>query len=250
MKKPVIGISSSYKYQKSTNEQSGNPLQEVHSLADEYVTAVIRAGGIPVIVPILDDLDIIRGILENVDGLILSGGEDIDPKYYKKRAVSEVSLIIPKRDKQDLFCAKYMVENTDKPLLGICRGAQVMNVALGGTLYQHLPASGFEQHSLINYPACEVSHYIQIEEDSLLYRITKSNIIGVNSYHHQAVETVAPSLRVVATSVEDNLCEAIELKDSSPNRFVLGVQWHPEKMACQAKVQQEIINAFVNSCKQ
>lgn len=121
MKKPIIGISSSYKYQKATDEQSGNPLQEVHSLADEYVIAVIRAGGIPVIIPIIDDLEIVKEMLDNVDGLILSGGEDIDPKYYKKRAVSEVSLIIPKRDKQDLFCAKYIVENTDKPLLGICR---------------------------------------------------------------------------------------------------------------------------------
>lgn len=188
-------------------------------------------------------------MLDNVDGLILSGGEDIDPKYYNKRAIAEVGLIIPKRDKQDLFCARYMIEKTNKPLLGICRGAQVMNVALGGTLYQHLPSSGFEHHSMINYPSFEVSHYVQIQEDSLLYSITKTNVIGVNSYHHQAVETVAPSLRVVATSVEDNLCEAIELKGANSKRFVLGVQWHPEKMACQIKVHQEIINAFVNSCK-
>lgn len=249
MKKPVIGISSSYKYQKSTNERSGNPLQEVHSLADEYVTAVIRAGGIPIIVPIIDDLEIVKEMLDNVDGFILSGGEDLDPKHYNKRAIAEVGLIIPKRDKQDLFCARYMIEKTDKPILGICRGAQVMNVALGGTLYQHLPESGFEEHEMINYPAHEVSHYVQIQEDSLLYNIAKTKIIGVNSYHHQAVETVAPSLKIVATSVEDNLCEAIELKDANSKRFVLGVQWHLEKMACQVKVQQEIINAFVNSCK-
>lgn len=249
--KPVIGVTCSYSYD-GTNPYKqglGVPGQEWHMIADDYISAIIRADGIPFIIPTIEDLGIVRKMLDKVDGLLMTGGNDIDPKYYNQRAIPEIGSIVPKRDKQDLYSAKYIIEETNKPFLGICRGLQVMNVALGGTLYQHLPANGFQSHSLLMFPRYERSHDVNIKEDSLLYKITKVKKLEVNSFHHQAADNIASSFKVVAVSEEDNVCEALELKDNNTDRFVLGVQWHPEMMSFNVKTQQNIINEFVNNCK-
>lgn len=247
--KPIIGITANYSYDGTgeCEDGIGTQGQEWQLLADDYICAICRAGGLPMILPIMDDMEDVKQMLMGVDGVLFSGGHDVQPSYFHELPTGKCGGMVPRRDFQEDFMVKYLLSETSKPVLGICRGTQIVNASLGGTLYQHLPDAGFNIHTLVQYPRNAESHNVLIESDSILADVTGTKCLGVNSFHHMAVKKVASCLRTVAKS-EDGVIEALELKDPD-RRFFLCVQWHPEMMSATNAVQQGIISAFVESCK-
>ncbi len=250
---PIIGITANYSFDGSGEyaEGIGAKEQDWQLLADDYVTCVVRAGGIPLILPVIRegrDRTVTRRLLELADGVLFSGGSDVDPMRFGQKSAGRTGAVVPERDEQELFLARTVLEETDRPVLGICRGIQILNVALGGTLLQHVPDGGFTSHSLGMYPRQIPSHRVRIEGDSLLGKLTGTECLPVNSLHHMAVDVPAPTLRVTARS-EDGVIEAVELKENPGGRFFLGVQWHPEMMAFADPVQQGLISAFVQAAR-
>ena len=211
-KRPVIGITGNYTDTNCT-------------LAEGYYQSVLLAGGIPLIIPPYEEVENLGELLDRVDGLLLSGGGDINPLLLGEEPVMELHSINHKRDMQELLLAR-LAADRQIPILGICRGIQVLNAALGGELYQdiHTQMEGkrikHDQKLNRSYP----SHTVTIEEGSMLFSIFKQMSLPVNSFHHQAVKAPAPGLRVSATSV-DGVIEAVE---SAEHKSIIGVQWHPE----------------------
>ena len=248
--RPIIGITANYMFHGAAEYQEGigAPDQAWQKLADDYVTAVERAGGLPLILPIVSGEDTAKELLERVDGVLFSGGSDIDPLLFGETTTGKTGNIIPERDRQEMFMLRYLLDHTRKPILGVCRGIQLMNAALGGTLIQHIPDEGFASHSLSMYPRQSPSHDVNVAPGSLLYGITGQSALAVNSFHHMAVKQCAPRLTVTGRAV-DGVIEAVELAENPDGRFFLGVQWHPEMMAGAAPVQQAILTAFVERCK-
>jgi gamma-glutamyl-gamma-aminobutyrate hydrolase PuuD len=195
-------------------------------LYTSYIAALEYAGLAAVLVTPEHSAASVRAILSAVDGLVLSGGEDVDPIHYGEEARVELDCVYPERDAMEFEALRCALER-DIPVLGICRGQQVLNVALGGTLIQDIPtevpgALGHSQDGGWDRRA----HDVFVEPDSLLCRITGSRKLHINSFHHQAVREPAPGLRVTARS-EDGIIEAVE---SESYRWLLGVQWHPERL--------------------
>ncbi|MFA6334786.1 MAG: gamma-glutamyl-gamma-aminobutyrate hydrolase family protein [Bacteroidales bacterium] len=213
-KKPIIGISSTWGGGIST------------SAPITYVKSVIRAGGVPVVLPVTDDPELLSRMLETVDAVIMTGGEDIDPlKWFGEEPVPALGEIAPERDAFDIALIRMAVAK-GLPVLGICRGHQLMNVAFGGTLYQDISSqvkSAFVKHSQ-KAPGDYGTHSIIIDKGSMLNKQIGLDSVAVNSFHHQAVKQVAPGFKVTARS-KDGIVEAIEKVGSSK---VFGVQFHPE----------------------
>lgn len=212
---PFIGITT---YEKSERER--------FELPSTYVEAVRLAGGIPVLIPPGEKQ--LEALLARLDGLILSGGDDVDPTYYGGANHPKVHNISVERDAMEIALSRLVVEQ-QFPTLCICRGVQVLNVALGGTLIEHIPD---EAHPTIPHQSrydgdqrLTQFHDIQVESDSQLARIMDATDLHLPSYHHQAIRKVAPSLRMVAVA-EDGIVEGVEHPD---HPFLVGVQWHPEK---------------------
>jgi putative glutamine amidotransferase len=183
-----------------------------------YVDSVVAAGGVPVLLPILDPIHAPIA-LEGIDGLLLSGGGDVDPARYGAAAHPEVYGVDADRDAWELA----LVAASTVPVLGICRGTQVLNVAAGGTLVQHLPDRTEVRHRDREREA-ELVHAVEVVPGSRLHAVVGGLTIGVNSLHHQAIDQVAAGFAVVARA-GDGTVEAIEAQSDRP---VLGVQWHPE----------------------
>jgi putative glutamine amidotransferase len=221
-RKPLIGISSYL-------SDSGNIIEVPKS----YIISVKRAGGIPVILPPIADEDILEAFLNSVDGIIMVGGEDIDPLIYGEQPIPQIGKIVPQRDEFDLKLIRKAAER-GMPVLGICRGEQAINVAFGGSLYQDIYAqmkgTAHVEHSQ-KAPGWYGTHSVYIKRNSLLYKILKSDTLTVNSFHHQAVKAVAPGFAVTADA-PDGVVEAIEKKDGG---FIIGVQFHPEKFVEKGK---------------
>jgi putative glutamine amidotransferase len=221
--KPVIGITPSL-----MRDVQPHGVFERSLLSANYTNAVLAAGGIPVILPPQDDHA--SALLDRLDGLLLSGGADIDPTVYGDTEVHPTTYdISPLRDRFEFALLREALER-DLPILCICRGIQVLNVGLGGTLYQDI-ADQYSREVLhrqqeAGIEAAEPGHSVAATEDGLLAEVYGANSIATNSFHHQAVKGVAPDLRVEARS-DDGLVEAVSLPGRS---FVLGVQWHPEMM--------------------
>jgi putative glutamine amidotransferase len=186
-----------------------------------YVTAVKRAGAVPFVLPILEPGDA-ETVVASLDALVLSGGGDVDPSLYGQIAVPEVDGLDAGRDAYELALLGAAL-TLGIPVLGICRGAQLINVARGGTLVQHLPGVTELSHREKDRVA-EAVHTVDVAPDSFLATVTGSTVLGVNSLHHQAVDRVGAGLRVVGRA-PDGVVEAIE--SAGPERL-LGVQWHPE----------------------
>jgi putative glutamine amidotransferase len=223
MDRPVIGITSS-----QFVDIASHGVFPRHSVSKAYSEAVQRAGGVPIILPFFPELA--ANMLNMIDGLILTGGADIDPARFGDTEVHPKTYdILPDRDEAEIRLAQGALDR-DLPLLGICRGIQVLNVAMGGTLYQDVPDQfsadiQHRQHE-VDIPADEPAHIVTVASGSLLERTYGDEPIPVNSFHHQAVKGVATGL-VASGVAEDGLVEAIESTDYA---FVLGVQWHPELM--------------------
>lgn len=243
--KPLIGITCNYDYRDTLGMGSGVGTcgQDWNYVAGDYVYAIERAGGVPVLLPQCSDFAYLKPLLDMLDAVIISGGHDVGPENYGSATKTCCGTIIPMRDKQDLAVVDYMLKRK-RPLLGICRGIQILNVAHGGTLYQDIPKEGgFESHSCGDrYPRNYPWHTVTLEEGSLLHKIFGKTEVRVNSYHHQAVWIPGKDVKITATST-DGVPEAIEVPGHD---FVMAVQWHPEMMY-DTDEQQGIFRAFVEA---
>jgi putative glutamine amidotransferase len=187
-----------------------------HVTSVAYVKAVRRAGGVPVLLPMGDVADA-QALVARVDGVLVTGGADVNPECYGARSNPVTNPAELARDEFEFAVIREAVR-VDAPLLCVCRGIQVLNVALGGTLHQH-----YDEHSDVDRYNEDV-HDVRVEPDSVLANALGTTRLGVNSLHHQALATIAPTLRAVAFSA-DGLVEGVEVEGSS---FAVGVQWHPE----------------------
>jgi putative glutamine amidotransferase len=205
-----------------------------------YIDAIQAAGGLAVMIP--PDPALIAApdeILDRVDALILAGGNDIDPASYGAEAHPATNGIVPARDEVELALTRRAVER-DMPVLGICRGMQLLNVAMGGTLLQHLPDTvGHEEHRRSPGSFVGSDHGVRLDAGSLAVQAAGEEQHNTKSHHHQAVDAIGAGLTVTGLSTVDELPEAIEASD---RRFVLGVQWHPE-----ADERSRVIAALVNA---
>lgn len=245
--KPIIGITCNFdtKDEVGVVSHMGLAGQKWHFIADNYVASVEAAGGIPVLIPICGDLENAKLLVERMDGVLISGGHDVNPEEYGERVKGYCGELMLPRDRQDIDLTRYLLEETDKPVLGICRGTQIINVAAGGTLYQDLKIQGgFEHHSCEMYPMNAAVHSVTIKNGSKLSGIYQNDQVCVNSFHHQGVKDVADGYMASAVS-EDGVTEGIE---RIGERFVLGVQWHPEMMY-DSEEQQKVFRAFVEACR-
>ena len=224
--RPLIGISCSMGQAIYSMNQDNVP-QLQHRLGDSYVKAVTRAGGVPVLLPNNLDVSTVEEIAAGLDGFLLSGGGDVDPALFGERATAHLGAVTPRRDDFELALTRYVIEKTEKPVLGICRGIQVMNVAMGGSLHIDLPSDGKLCHSLTMYPRNVCTHDIVVSSHTHLAEIMGEGLGRVNSFHHQAVKALADCFVPCARSAEDDVLEAMEMPGE---RFVLGVQWHPEEL--------------------
>jgi putative glutamine amidotransferase len=219
--RPLIGITA------FETQHLRPPHAPLYATGQRYVRAIEEAGGLPVILSPGLSNDTLRATFERLDGLLMSGGGDIDPVIYGEEAHAKIWGLDMKRDRAELAMAKWAAD-TEKPLLCICRGIQVLNVALGGSLVQDI--ASMVPNALTHMfdeevtPRDTIAHSVRVEANSLLNKLLQADEAAVNSWHHQSIKRVADDLKVVALS-PDGIVEAVELPE---HRFVLGVQWHPE----------------------
>lgn len=217
---------------------SDAPLIGIASLtSDNYVNAVRKSGGIPIVLPNAGGGAPVEHYLKLLDGLLLPGGADIPPSEYGEEPHETVKLLDDDRFQFEKALSRAWIEETDKPLLGICLGAQWINVSSGGSLVQDIPSEFGISHR-------DRSHDVTLEPDSRLSAIFGETQFEVNSLHHQAVKDIGDNLRIVARC-PDGIVEAMESTD--PNRFLIGVQWHPEKLMPEDKRQAKLLKAFVSA---
>jgi putative glutamine amidotransferase len=235
--KPLIGITASHSDRKT-------------QLNDAYVQAVRRAGGVPLALPALlgadpASLDAALGpLLDRLDGVLLSGGPDVDPACYGGAPHQAVYGVDAARDCLEIALAQAVAQN-GKPFLAICRGVQVLNVALGGTLYTHIPdqlAGALYHNRDTATPRDLETHVVELTAASRLAQVLGTTRTGTNSFHHQGILACAPSLSPVAFT-SDGLTEGVELPG---HPFGLGVQWHPEEMSDDPAM-QSLFAAFVSA---
>lgn len=213
-KQPVIGVTANF--------SDGNCC-----LADGYCTSILKAGGVPFIIPPYEEEGALLNTLEHVDGILLTGGGDINPLFMGEEPVDELHSINYRRDRQELLLTR-LAADRQIPVLGICRGIQIMMATLGGKLYQDIYSQ--TENKLIKHDQALdrsfPSHTVSIDADSTLYKIFQTDKLPVNSFHHQAVKETAPGFRVCARAT-DGIVEAVE---STEYKSMIGVQWHPECM--------------------
>ena len=238
---PRIGIPC--QYNDETNTVHHVPLVSQNLT---YVRGITEAGGLPILIsPTLSDT-MLRSIYEDLDGLLLAGGVDIDPTLYGEIRGSKLGRLDPERDRMEIKLARWAFEDR-LPCFGICRGIQVLNVALGGTLYQDIPSQtdSTVSHTRTDHPRDWIAHPIKIAERSGLADIMgRTELTGVNSLHHQAVKKLAEPFEAVAES-PDGVIEGMERRDDG---FCIAVQWHPEELTAQA-CQRALFRALVEAAR-
>lgn len=237
MDKPIIGITTNIALAENT-VMAGLMRTFV---GDDYVQAVVRAGGIPLLLPPVDSEEVIRAQVRSVDGIILSGGSDVDPQLYGEEPEKDLGTVDYYRDAHEMAVVR-AATRMKKPMMGICRGVQVINVAYGGTLYQDLGQfeGGRIKHFQSSARRDSVTHSVRIQSGSALADIIGAETVAVNSFHHQALKEVAPGFAVTAYS-QDGVIEAVE---SQGDHFVLGIQWHPELLAAKHPAMHSLFAAL------
>ena len=236
MSKPIIAVTALF----------NNKDKSIYML-QSYLSAIIEAGGTPVILPLINNKEDIKSLVERFDGFLLTGGEDINPKIYNEKKKNYCDDISSIRDEMEIILIEEII-NSNKSILAICRGFQLLNSYLGGSLYQDITIernNGQESIHKQEEPYNRVTHMINIKEDSLLYKILKKNKLTVNSMHHQGIKGLSKMVKEAAIS-EDGIIESIYLND---RRFALGVQWHPERLYKEFEDHFLIFKEFINSCR-
>ncbi|MEC5425639.1 gamma-glutamyl-gamma-aminobutyrate hydrolase family protein [Virgibacillus sp. C22-A2] len=235
--KPVIGLTSSMEVDRS-----------YYKVTNNNVKAISQAGGMPIVLPYLLKDEDIEQIAVQIDGLYATGGYDIDPTLFGEEPHPNLGTIIPERDTFEILLMKKLLE-MGKPILGVCRGCQTLNIAAGGDMYQDIYAQvdgqllQHRQKAPIDYG----SHFVNVTQGSLLHQLTGSEKIRVNSLHHQANRRVPNSFQV-GGKASDGVIEAVE---SNEHAFVLGVQWHPEGMVGSGdEASLKIYKGFIEACKE
>lgn len=235
VRKPLILVTAAYDYEKN-----------ISSIKNAYCEALIEAGAAPVLLPVSLNNDLLDVYIDECDGLMVTGGPDVDAAYYGENNMLYNGEISPHRDYMELELIKRAVLN-NKPVLGICRGMQVINVAMGGTLYQdiheQIKVKELIKHSQ-NAPRWYTTHQIVIEKYSFMWEVFNAERVSVNSYHHQAAKDIAPDFKITASS-EDGIVEAIEYSKSC---FIVGVQWHPEDLWQKNPSHHQLFKKFINIC--
>jgi len=232
---PLIGITTNHIQQNSPLPASG--------VSEAYIRAVHRAGGIPLLIPSGLNSAEIQELRRHVDGILFTGGGDVDPSLFHGRPHDRVYGILPERDQTEINLVRLAAESS-WPFLGICRGIQLINVALGGTLFTHIADQlegaikhDYEERNLLAHP-------VTMEPGSRLARILGQPEVLTNSLHHQGIERLAPGLEAVGHT-SDGLVEAVELRG---HRFGLSVQWHPEWLQ-DRKEMRALFEALVESAR-
>jgi putative glutamine amidotransferase len=235
MRQPRIGITTSLTVQK-TPERS--------YLNSSYIRAIQQAGGAPVPLPPPLSHDALDEVYPLLDGILLTGGGDIDPERFGEAPHLTLFDVVPDRDQLEMSLVTRSLSD-GKPLLAICRGIQVLNVALGGGLYQDIAS---EPGSSVRHSQSEArdqpTHKVKVTPQSFLAEVLGKDELEVNSLHHQAVKALGKGLTAVAHA-PDQIIEGIELADSGPRRFVLGVQWHPEELVARDESARRLFSALV-----
>lgn len=240
--KPRIGITCTF----------GEATPDGYFLHAQYVEAITAAGGLPVVLPAIPGIDAGKDVPEYakayarlLDGLLAPGGGDADPIYYGEEPSVHHGRIDPIADRFELALIREMLA-LDRPILGICRGMQVLNVAAGGDLHQDIQAAtGSSLQHTQRAPKWYATHEVQVEKGSLLEAVVQVERLRVNTFHHQAVRQVAPGF-VASAVAGDGIVEAIERPGST---FVLGVQWHPERMLSHDEAARRLFEAFVDAAR-
>lgn len=223
--RPLIGVTTSEVRRSDKRTDHGEPPQREMTLGLSYLRAIELAGGLPVVLPPLG-ADAIPALLERLDGVCLSGGPDLHPGGYHHEPHPELGPVWPWLDAFEIELAR-AADDRGMPILGICRGAQALNVVRGGTLHQHLPdvTNGTVEHRQ-TAPGRRTTHEVVLQPDTALARILGGEAAAVNSFHHQAVDSLGAGLVAVAHA-PDGVVEAIEATDRLHYR---GVQWHAETL--------------------
>ena len=243
---PIIGITATLK--EDVDVVAERPLGRFVRTDLDYVEGVAGAGGAPVVLPPAGDESAAEALIHSLDGLLLSGGSDLDPGYYGEEPVSELGVTLPERDAFEMALVGLALRR-GMPVFGICRGMQVLNVALGGTLYQDLP-SQWEQDPLKHRqdtPKWQPTHEVRVSEGSYIAEVMGRESVKVNSYHHQGIRDLAEGLIVTGRS-SDGVIEAVEAEDLS-ERWLLGVQWHAEAMRGAGPQQESLFEAHVSAAE-
>jgi putative glutamine amidotransferase len=232
--RPVVGITL------GDGDEPG-----LHAMREDYVRSVEQAGGIPVVLPPVRPEDV-PAILDRLDGVLLSGGVDVDPALYGQAPHPKLGRVNRRRDDFELALTGEALRR-DVPILAICRGHQVLNVATGGTLTQDIASTieGAMQHEGKG-PRSRHSHRVEVTAGSRLRRILGQGTLPVNSIHHQAVERLGEGLVASARCPDDGVVEGLEMPG---RRFVVGVQWHPESFWNRPESFQPLFDAHAEACR-
>ncbi len=237
MSKPLIGLTCTVRQDEDRAPLYGAPVA--------YIRALEKAGGLPVLIPPTLSAETLRAIYERVDGVLLIGGGDIDPECYgiSDNAGVELRSVSPDRDATEIALTRWAAQD-NKPLFGICRGIQVMNVALGGTLYRHIPSEYKTpiDHDLDGVGSRRIEgHAVTVAAGTTLAALLGQTTVPVNSMHHQAIQSLGAELKPVAIAT-DGLVEGVEREGA---RFFVGVQWHPEELYEYSEPMRRLFEGFV-----
>ena len=208
-----------------------------------YMQMLESAGALPMMMPLTEDRDTLEFFLTTCDGFIIPGGQDVSPSVYNSEKLDVCGVNVPERDRMDIYILREAMER-DKPVLGICRGHQLMNAALGGTLYQDLKTQfGAQVDHQMTKPYDAAAHEVTILPGTPLAQLLGAERMGVNSRHHQAIRDLSPGLSAQAVAA-DGIIESVYVPDK---RFIWGLQWHPEHAWLVSEENRKIVAAFVKA---
>ncbi len=242
----IIGITATLK--EDIDAVAERPLGRFVRADLDYVEGVAGAGGVPVVLPPVGDERAAGAVIRSLDGLLLSGGSDLNPGYYGEEPAPELGPTIPERDAFEMALVGLALRR-GIPVFGICRGMQILNVALGGTLYQDLPSQwegDVLKHRQVT-PKWQPTHEVEVREGAYIAEVMGREVVKVNSYHHQGIKDLAEGLLVTGRS-SDGVIEAVEAADLS-ERWLLGVQWHAEAMRGAGPQQERLFEAHVSAAE-